>query len=259
MFDFLEGRLFDEAGGADGGGGMGGDAGDLGGGTSTELATIPSGGELESAGDTDLEGDTSTEVSTFRATDPGGKLTRQAQEALAPLKQSTPQLHRLFYKNQGIVSRLQSMFPPGINPFDAIKSYQRLFKELGGEAGIQETRNSLAEMEDVDLLFSAADPQLLDKYLMAQPEGKAAMMKLLPHVVARLENEPGGPAAILALANKAQDIKERLMPKAVARETWRTVLYGLKNNGIDLAIKRMATLIPKDDPIAQEAAVALSF
>ena len=49
------------------------------------------------------------------------------------------------------------------------------------------------------------------------------------------------------------------MPKAVARETWHTVLYGLKNNGVDLAIKRMASLIPKDDPIAAEAAAALSF
>lgn len=259
MIDFLDrGVLMDEAGGADAGGGGMDTGADLGGSgaESTELAVIDTESVDDATDDLDT-GEPSTELAKFRPTDDSGRLTKQAQTALAPLKQTAPALYRQIHKNQGIVNRLFASVPAGVNPFDAIKNYQRIFKELGGEQGIQEIRAQLAEMEDVDLLFAGADPQVLDKYLMAEPSGKAAIMKLLPHVVARLENVAGGPAAILGLSNKIDELRMKLTPNAANKKWAQTIQNALIQSDIDVHFRRMEALIPATDEIGKASVTAI--
>ncbi len=263
MFEIFEGQLFEEAGDAGGSGGSVDTGADLGGGGGgQELATIPTGGEVATQDGTEFDGGESTqEVSRFRPTDERGRLTKHAQEALAPLKQSSPALHKLFYRNQGIVNKLYGMVRPGVDPFAAWAADRQLIKDIGSrvENGNPASAiEALDEIAELDELYMKADPRAID-IMTSMPEGQASMVKLLPHVIARVENAPGGHAAILGLANKIDEVKNRLMPKAAVRDMWRTVLSGIKNNGVDLAIKRMATLIPKEDPIAAEAAIALNF
>lgn len=93
-------------------------------------------------------------------------------------------------------SEIGRMFPNG-NPKTAIESLQRDMVGLAGRnyntpdprdsarrTGIQQIKDRLAEIEEIDLMFYGGNPQLLDG-MTADDEGKAAFAKLAPHMMAR--------------------------------------------------------------------------
>lgn len=88
------------------------------------------------------------------------------------------------------------MFPNG-NPKTAIESLQRDMVGLAGRnyntpdprdparrTGIQQIKDRLAEIEEIDLMYYGGDARLLDG-MTSDDEGKSAYAKLAPHMMAR--------------------------------------------------------------------------
>lgn len=188
---FLRSILMDEADSGEGGGGGGG---------STALATADtalattddagSGGEETALATTDDDG-------TTQQTDNARK---PANPALQVLKEhADPEVKK--FANTAIRSiavnrELRTMFP-GVNPIAAVKGLQGELVSLAGRnyntpdprdaarrTGLQQVRDRLAEIEEIDLMFYGGNPQLLDG-MTADDEGKAAFAKLAPHMLGK--------------------------------------------------------------------------
>ena len=117
---------------------------------------------------------------------------------------------------------LRKMFP-GRSPVAAVKALQSDMRGLAGRyyntpdpndpthrTGIQQIKDKLAEMEDVDLLYYSADPRILDG-MTGDEEGKAAFLKLRPHINSRFRQlAPKAAAAEFAQATLASLKGDRL-------------------------------------------------
>lgn len=262
---WLMGLLMDEAGGGDGGGGGGADLSpSL---DSTSTALVPMGDQSvattdadEAADDTSAE---STEVTQVSRAVENGKWTKPATQALSTIKTSHPKLYQQLQRDRGIVERLYSTVPPGVNPFDAIKSTQRIMKELGGEQGIAQIRHSLAEMEQLDLWYADGDSRFLDHITGAAgdpkdaPFSQSAFVKIIPQAVARLEKMPGGPKAIVDLAPAIESMHSRLAPKSFQRGLANRIINDLTRNDVDLHFRRLAELVPADNAIGKTSIAAI--
>lgn len=266
MFDrYLMGLLMDEAGGGDAGGGG---VADLGAASldSTSTALVPVGDQSVAATETDdatEETPQGGEIQQFKPVE-NGKWSKPATQALSTIKTSHPKLYQQLARDRGIVERLYSTVPPGVNPFDAIKSSQRIMKELGGERGIAEIRQSLAEMEQLDLWYASGDSRFLDNILGVNgdpkdaPFSQGAFVKMVPQAVARLEKVAGGPKAIVDLAPMIDGLHYKLAPKSYQRGVATQILNDLTRNDVDLHFRRLAQLVPADNEIAKESVAAIS-
>jgi hypothetical protein len=228
---FFRGVLMEEAGAGEGGAGGGGVA---------VMDAAPS-TALVPAGTTDvaLTTDHSTTDETDAGTEGGelattearalenGKPSQTTKESLALIKATNPQLAHAIPRALAVEQRLRSEFP-GQNPFDAIKVMRREFKALGGEEGIAQIRQSLADIEEMDLLYAAGDPRMLDK-MTASPEGKAAFTMLAPHVFDRFQ---------------------KLAPNAFTGYMARVILGDMIGQRVDMAVQRLIDLIPAENTLA---------
>jgi hypothetical protein len=215
----------DEAGGADGGGGAAVADTGAGGGESTALATtgdtaITTTGD-EGGGEGEGEGELIT-GEPFRALE-NGRPSKATSTALQAIHKTHPQLARQIPRDMAVAARLRSEFP-GSNPFDAIRAMQRTLKQLGGEEGIAQIRASLADMEEMDLLYSGGDPRMLDK-MTQTPEGKAAFTKLAPH---------------------AFSLYEKLAPNAFTKYMASVILGDIIGQRVDMTMQRLAELTPRE-------------
>lgn len=225
MFDIFSGPLMDEAGDTGGGGGgLGGGTVTLDAGTSTETALATT-GETSLAATTDDGGDDGAggELTVAEQVLENGRPSKTTSAALATIKQTNPQLARAVPRALAFEHRIRSEFP-GQNPLDGIRAMRRVIKELGGEDGIAEIRKSLADMEELDLLYAGSDPRMLEK-MTETPEAKMAFVKLMPHAFAKYE---------------------KLAPKAFTRYMASTILSDIIGQRVDMIVQRVAELTPKE-------------
>ncbi len=223
--DFLlHGPLMDEAGDAGGGGGIaaptdtGADAS-----TSTELTVT---GDQSLTTIDDAADDAGGELATIPAAEPlleNGRPSKTTSAALATLKTTNPGLAKAVPRALAVEARLRAEFP-NQNPFDAIRSMQRTLKSIGGEKGLQEIRSSLADMEEMDLLYAGSDPRMLEK-MTESPEGKNAFIRLMPHAFAKLQ---------------------ALAPNAFSAYFAKTFLNHIVNKRFDVSLARLAEVTPKE-------------
>lgn len=226
MFDFLmQGPLMDEAGEAGGGGGGIAAPADTGANsTSTEL-TVTGDTSVATTEDTG-EDTTGGELTTTTGNEPlleNGRPSKTTSAALATLKTSNPALAKAVPRALAVEARLRAEFP-GQNPFDAIRGMQRTLKSIGGEQGLKEIRSSLAEMEEMDLLYAGSDPRMLEK-MTESPEGKNAFIRLMPHAFAKLQS---------------------LAPNAFSAYFAKTFLNHIVNKRFDVSLSRLAEVTPKE-------------
>lgn len=183
---FLRSILMEEAGDGTTGGGGGGNSTALAVATGTEVA--PAGGENTEGGETAL--------ANTDGAQPADAQQRPSQHpALAVLKaHENPEVSKFantVIRDRAFRREIGAMFP-NQNPRTAIESLQRDMVSLAGRnwntpdprdearrTGLQQVRDRLAEIEDIDLMFYTGNPQLLDG-MTADDEGKAAFAKLAP-------------------------------------------------------------------------------
>lgn len=178
------------------------DGGGDGGGGGTAVATVETAITTTGDGGGTGSGD-GTEEAALTTTDPDGT----GQHVDGARKPANPGLEALrahadpeVKKFANTVSRavafrndIGKMFP-GVNPKTAIESLQRDMVSLAGRSwntpdpkdpnrrtGLQQVRDRLAEIEEIDLQFYGANPQLLDG-MTSDDDGKAAFAKLAPHM-----------------------------------------------------------------------------
>lgn len=184
--------LMEETDGGEGGSGGGGgsDTTALATTTDTALATTDEtapGGEETALTATNDDG-TPRDVDTARPA---------ANPALAVLKAHADPIVKKFadtaIRAVAFRKELGVMFP-GVNPKAAVQSLVSDMVSLAGRnyntpdprdparrTGLQQVRDRLAEIEEIDLMFYGGNPQLLDG-MTSDDEGKAAFAKLSPHM-----------------------------------------------------------------------------
>lgn len=226
MFDLMnQGPLMDEAGDAGGGGGIAAvDTGAVDTGTTETALTVT--GDTSLATTEEAEGAESTELTTTTGNEPlleNGRPSKTTSAALATLKTTNPALAKAVPRALAIEARLRAEFP-GQNPFDAIRGMQRTMKSIGGEKGLSQIRASLAEMEEMDLLYAGSDPRMLEK-MTDSPEGKNAFIRLMPHAFAKLQS---------------------LAPNAFSAYFAKTFLNHIVNKRFDVSLARLAEVTPKE-------------
>lgn len=250
---WLRGLLMDEAGGGDMGGGGGG----------MEIATIDSGVDTSTEtgltvtndqGVTTTDDEPETDLEPYQAWQ-DGKPSRTTAAALATIKATHPQVAKAIPRAMAVESRLRSEFP-NQNPFDAIRSMRKTIKDLGGEQGIRDMRQELAEIEELDALYSRSDPRMLDK-MTETPEGERAFSKLVPFIPGKLEKLAGGPAAIVSMAPIIAGMHERLAPNSFNKYMATTMLSDMTRNDLDVHFRRLASLVPADNDIAKQSITAI--
>lgn len=179
-----------------------GGEGDGGGSSSTALATVTDTAlattDEAGAGGEETALTTTNDDGTTRDVDTNRRPT--AHPALAVLKShESPEVKKFADTAIRAVAfrrEIGAMFPGG-NPKTAIESLQRDMVSLAGRSwntpdprdaarrtGLQQVRDRLAEIEEIDLMFYGGNPQLLDG-MTADDEGKAAFAKLAPHMDSR--------------------------------------------------------------------------
>jgi hypothetical protein len=185
--------LMNEADGGEGGGGGGAAVAMM----DTSLATGAEGGDGTGGEETALattDGDGTTQGAdgaALRKTEHPGLTALKTHENAEVKKFANTVIRDRAFRNE-----LSRMFP-GVNPKTAIESLQRDMVSLAGRnwntpdpkdaarrTGIQQVRDRLAEIEEIDLMFYGGNPQLLDG-MTADDEGKSAFAKLAPHMMAR--------------------------------------------------------------------------
>lgn len=223
MLNFLlQGPLMDEAGDAGGGGGIAA--------VDTTAADTSTSTELTVTGDTSVattdEPDESGGELTTTANQPlleNGRPSKTTSAALATLNATNPGLARAVPRALAVEARLRAMFP-GQNAFDAVNKMQRILKSIGGEQGLADIRASLAEMEEMDLLYAGSDPRMLDK-MTESPEGKNAFIRLMPSAFAKFQ---------------------ALAPNAFSAYFAKTFLNHIVNKRFDVSLARLAEVTPKE-------------
>lgn len=180
--------LMNEADGGDGAGGGSAVAT-----VETSLATGSDGGD---------HGGEETALTTTdgTGTQGDGTVARKGSPARDVLRaHADPQVQKYWdTSNRAIAFRndIGKMFPGG-NPKTAIESLHRDMVGLAGRnwntpdpqdptrrTGLQQVRDRLAEIEEIDLMFYGGNPQLLDG-MTSDDEGKAAFAKLAPHMLSK--------------------------------------------------------------------------
>lgn len=173
-----------------------GGEGDGGGSSSTAVAAVDT--ALATVDDT-ASGAEETALTTNDDGTPRDPATNRtpANPAMALLKAHEDPIVKKFADtaNRAIAFRkeLGVMFP-GVNPRAAVQSLVSDMVSLAGRnyntpdprdparrTGLQQVRDRLAEIEEIDLMFYGGNPQLLDG-MTADDEGKAAFAKLAPHM-----------------------------------------------------------------------------
>lgn len=156
--------------------------------TDTSIATTDTSGDdtaLVNTSDDSPQGDTDTSRKVARH--PGEELLRSNQDPEVKKFYNTVVRDRAFRKELG------AMFP-GVNPKAAVQSLVNDMVGLAGRhfntpdprdaakrTGLQQVRDRLAEIEEIDLMFYGGNPQLLDG-MTGDEEGRAAFAKLAPHM-----------------------------------------------------------------------------
>lgn len=156
--------------------------------TDTSLATTDTGSDdtaLANTNDDSPQGDADTSRKVARH--PGEELLRSNQDPEVKKFYNTVVRDRAFRKELG------AMFP-GVNPKAAVQSLVNDMVGLAGRhfntpdprdaakrTGLQQVRDRLAEIEEIDLMFYGGNPQLLDG-MTGDEEGRAAFAKLAPHM-----------------------------------------------------------------------------
>lgn len=178
------------------------DGGEGGGGGA--VATIPSGGDITpSGGDTSLvpSGESTETEPSGESTAVATRTGRQPSNVSLAFLRQQPE-HKAFAneaeKALAFRQALRDKFP-GESPMRAIETLQRDLQSLAGRyattpdprdpehrTGIQQIRDKLAELEEVDLLFYGADPKLFDG-MTSDEEGKAAFAKLAPYAFSKFK------------------------------------------------------------------------
>lgn len=210
----MHGPLMDEAGDA-GGGGTAVETTDLALSPGTDLATTTDPGDGIAEGEFTEVTSPETALATQTPTD--------VATALAPLKTTAPKVYGELQRARNISERLTRVFPAQ-NPFDGIKALKREvtdYKQLGS---VQDLRDTLGDIEKMDLQFANGDPAFLDR-LTETPEGAAAFAKLMP----------------TADAKWAQ-----AAPEAWQKHKATIILNDVLTNRLDMALVRIAEVVPKE-------------
>lgn len=252
--------LMDEAGDLGGGGGGG------------DVALADTGADLDLGGDDSGDGGESTEetglaviepeivdsaetqeVARYAPIESNGRWSARANKDLGALRKTSPLLFQQIMRDRADVTRLRSMAPADKKPFEYAGYLQKTIKDLGGEEGIQALLGKSATFDELDELFTKADPAVLDKYLMGDPQGVSAIMRLLPHIVARVEKLEGGPAALLGMLGTLQNLQSRVAPNASKKAVAKTVKNTLNNFYFEYHLNMMASLLPPDNEVANKS------
>jgi hypothetical protein len=187
MFDFLEiGPLMDEAGAGDGGGGV----------AVADASSDFGGGEPGS--DTDTGGDTGGEVHDAEFVEPStelarveqpetpvvkpgeravqnGKFTQSGKAAIEALKPLSPRLAQEVTQSLLVRDWLQRELPGGKKELATLK---QLAQQNGGEQGIAELKSIAQQMEEIDRMYAAADPNFIEK-ITETPDGQQSFVGLM--------------------------------------------------------------------------------
>lgn len=188
--------------GAEGGGGTGGEE--------TALATTNDDGTTQGADGT-----------VARKTEHPGLTALKTHENAEVKKFANTVIRDRAFRNE-----FSRMFP-GVNPKAAVQSLISDMVSLGGRnyntpdprdaarrTGLQQVRDRLAEIEEIDLMFYGGNPQLLDG-MTSDDEGKAAFARLAPYMDRKwMEIAPNAWQAnaarqIIADMNGAQLVNEK--------------------------------------------------
>src|SRR5215472_14617464 len=94
------------------------------------------------------------EQTFFRAIE-NGRLSESAKTALARLKTESPPAYRAVTRALFAEQRLRQELPGG---FKDIQQLRDRIEQLGGDTGIEETRQELNGFREFEALYSAADP-----------------------------------------------------------------------------------------------------
>jgi hypothetical protein len=260
MFDFLEGRLFDDAGDT-GAGGSGG----------SEVALLDTGADLDTTVDDGADSEVidaeivdpvadpaeTTAVARYNPTEANGRFSSRATKDLQAIRKSSPLLFQQIMRDRTDATRLRSMAPADKKPFEYTSYLQKTIKDLGGEEGIQALRGKSDTFDELDEMFTQANPQVLDKYLMGDPQGISAIMKLLPHVVARVEKLEGGPAVLLGMFSTLEGLQNRVAPNAATKNLAGGIQRTLDSFRLKYHFTMLASLVDPANEIGKESYAAV--
>lgn len=266
MLDFLSrGILMDEAGGADGGGG--GFSADIGSDVAlvddASMGDVDTGDAADGADETglavidDAPAPDGGQVARYNPTEPNGRWSTRAQKDLATLRTTSPGLFQQVNRDRTTANRLRAMTPSGKQPFEYIAGLQKAIKDLRGEEGIVELRGKVDTFDELDEMFTNGDPQVLDKYLMGDPQGTNAIMKLLPHVVARVEKLEGGPAVLMGVLGTLKQLQNKVAPNAAVRAKAETIQTTLNDFFVEYHVSMLASLVDPTSEIGKKSVAAL--
>ncbi len=221
LFEFLEGRLFEEAG--DSGGGLAvADA-------SSDFATDTSDAGSDAGGEEVHDAEfvePSQDLATVDkgAIKPGeravmnGKLTPSGKAAIESLRTLSPKLAQEV--TQSLLTRdwFLKEFPGGKAELAQLRE---LAKSNGGEQGISELKKTASFFNELDELFSASDPKFFDQITTTEEE-KAALVGMM------------GPA----LAKFAQ-----LSPTVFAHHQAKNFLHLMQTGGLPTSFATQAAIL----------------
>ncbi len=193
MIDFLErGPLMDEAGGADGGGGVAvADASsDFSDGGAPDTGTD---GEVHDAEFVDPENalvkaeeaqvEETALVKAGERVIQAGKLTSSGRAAIEAVRALDPKLAQEV--TQALFTRdyFRQQFPGGKKE---VTQLRQLAEQHGGEQGISDLRSIADQMQQIDTMYAASDPAFLD-HITETPEGQASLVGLMTPALQKFE------------------------------------------------------------------------
>ena len=139
---------------------------------------IESAGEVIEGSESGAETEGSESAETQRVEKPGVTKTRANLETLSSAKKEAlkaidPSLPGLIRDAVFAQKTLQREFPGGLKEAVALRD---TFEAAGGEAGIRETQEAIADYGRLEQWFEAGDKQFVERLAEASPESFSAMM-----------------------------------------------------------------------------------
>ena len=145
---------------------------------SEAIEPIESTGEVTEGAESGAETEGSESTETQRVEKPGTAKTRANLETLSSAKKEAlkaidPSLPGLIRDAVFAQKTLQREFPGGLKEAVALRD---TFEAAGGEAGIRETQEAIADYGRLEQWFEAGDKQFVERLAEASPESFSAMM-----------------------------------------------------------------------------------
>lgn len=145
---------------------------------SEAIEPIESTGEVTEGAESGAETEGSESTETRRVEKPGTAKTRANLETLSSAKKEAlkaidPSLPGLIRDAVFAQKTLQREFPGGLKEAVALRD---TFEAAGGEAGIRETQEAIADYGRLEQWFEAGDKQFVEQLAEASPESFSAMM-----------------------------------------------------------------------------------